>query len=356
MDSLGKLWQPLSLGRIVLPNRLAMAPMTRHRSTPSGAPWELNAKYYSQRASMGLIITEGTQPSEDGQGYLLTPGIYTDEHIAGWQLVVDRVHAAGGRIFVQLMHVGRISHPDNTPHHRQPVAPSAIRPAAKMLTTTGPQDIPMPRALSLVEIERTVSDYRRAARAAIAAGADGVEVHGANGYLIHQFLSENANRRTDAYGGSIENRVRFATEATKAVVDEIGADRVGVRISPGNPFNDIIEGDSVALYQALATALSWLKPAYLHVVQRGDDSLLRWVRPRWPTCLIVNRPGRAREQVAADIDGGLADIVSVATMSLANPDLVARLKANAPLNEPDRATFYGGDEHGYTDYPSLGDQ
>ena len=350
---MNKLWQPVSLGRLTLPNRLVMAPMTRDRSTPSGTPSELNATYYAQRASMGLIITEGTQPSDDGQGYLLTPGVYTEQHIAGWKLVSDRVHAAGGRIFIQLMHVGRIAHPDNTPHHRQPVGPSAVRPLGKMFTMTGPQDMPQPRELSRAEIEQTIADYRRAAKAAITAGADGVELHGANGYLIHQFLSENANRREDAYGGSIENRIRFASEVTKAVADEIGADRVGIRISPGNKFNDIVEGDTDALYRALISELSVIKPAYLHVIQTGDDALLRWIRPRWPTSLIVNRPGRSRDQIAVDVEEGLADLASVASMSLANPDLVARLQANAPLNPPDQATFYGGNEHGYTDYPTL---
>lgn len=350
---MNKLWETVSLGRLTLPNRLAMAPMTRDRSTPGGSPSELNAIYYAQRASMGLIITEGTQPSDDGQGYLLTPGIYTDEHIAGWRRVTDRVHAEGGRIFIQLMHVGRIAHPDNTPHHRQPVAPSAVRPEGKMFTMKGPLDMPEPRALGRDEVVQTIDDFRRAARAAVSAGADGVELHGANGYLIHQFLSENANRRTDAYGGNIENRVRFATELTKAVADEIGADRVGLRISPGVTYNDIVEGETVSLYRALVTELSLVKPAYLHVLQVGDDALLRWIRPRWPTKLIVNRPGRPREQLAKDIDEGLADVASVGWMSLANPDLVARLRANAPLNEAKRDTFYGGDERGYTDYPTL---
>ena len=218
---------------------------------------------------------------------------------------------------------------------------------------TGPQDMPEPRELSSAEIEHTIADYRRAAKAAIVAGADGVELHGANGYLIHQFLSENANRRQDAYGGSVENRIRFASEVTKAVADEIGADRVGIRISPGNTFNDIAEGDTVALYRALVTALSIIKPAYLHVIQAGEDALLRWIRPRWPTSLIVNRPGRTRDQIAKDVEEGLADLASVASMSLANPDLVARLQANAPLNQPVQATFYGGNEHGYTDYPTF---
>jgi N-ethylmaleimide reductase len=242
MNDMRRLWEPVSLGRFKLNNRLAMAPMTRDRSTPSGTPTDLNARYYEQRASVGLIISEGTQPCEDGQGYLLTPGIYTDEHIAGWRLVSDRVHAAGGRLFIQLMHVGRISHPENTPHHRQPVGPSAVRPTTKIFTAKGLQDMPEPRELSRTEIEGTIRDFRLAARAAIAAGADGVELHGANGYLIHQFLSENANLRTDAYGGSIENRVRFGVEVVAAVADEIGADRTGLRISPANKQNDIVEG------------------------------------------------------------------------------------------------------------------
>ncbi|HEX7838609.1 MAG TPA: alkene reductase [Kofleriaceae bacterium] len=356
-----RLWEPVRVGELTLGNRLAMAPMTRNRSTPSGAPTELNARYYAQRASVGLIITEGTQPSDDGQGYLLTPGIYTAEHVAGWRLVTDRVHASGGRLFIQLMHVGRISHPDNTPHGRQPVAPSVVRPAGKMFTAQGPKDMPEPRALSLGEIEQTIRDFRHAAAQAIAAGADGVELHGANGYLIQQFLSENANRRADAYGGSIENRIRFAVEVAAAVADEIGASRTAIRISPGGTFNDIVEGETQALYQALIPELARQGLAYLHIVQAGtqagtqagDDALLRWARPRWPTALIVNRPGRPRDRIAMDIDAGLADVASVAALALANPDLVARLRAGAPLNDPDRATFYGGGEHGYTDYPVL---
>ncbi len=349
-----RVWEPVVLGRMTLPNRLAMAAMTRDRATPSGTPTDLNALYYAQRASVGLIVSEGTQPSDDGQGYLLTPGIYTDEHIAGWRLVTDRVHAAGGRMFIQLMHVGRVSHPDNTPHHRQPVAPSAVRPIAKMFTAKGLQELPEPRELGRDEIAETIRDYRRAARAAIAAGADGVELHGANGYLIHQFLSENANLRTDSYGGSIENRVRFGVEVAAAVAAEIGADRTGLRISPGNKMNDIVEGATEPLYHELVVELARLDLAYLHIVQADDDELLRWIRPHWPTSLIVNRPERPRENIAMDVDAGLADLASVATFALANPDLVARLKSNAPLNGPDRGTFYGGGEHGYTDYPSLG--
>jgi len=348
-----RLWEPANVGGLVLANRLAMAPMTRDRSTPSGAPTELNARYYAQRASVGLIITEGTQPSDDGQGYLLTPGIYTPEHIAGWRLVTDRVHAAGGRIFIQLMHVGRIAHPANTPHGRQPVAPSAVRPAGKMFTPQGLLDMPEPRALTTQEVVGTIDEYRRAAAAAIAAGADGVELHGANGYLIHQFLAENTNRRTDKYGGSITGRIQFAVEVAAAVAGEIGAARTAIRLSPANPFNDIAEGDTAALYQALIPELARLELAYLHILQGSDDALLRWARPRWPTALMVNRPGRPRDQIAMDIDAGLADLASIGTFALANPDVVARLKTGAPFNDPDRATFYGGGEHGYTDYPAL---
>ncbi len=303
---------------------------------------------------MGLVISEGTQPSEDGQGYLLTPGVYTEEHQAGWKLVADAVHAAGGRLFIQLMHVGRASHPDNTPHHRQPVAPSAVRPEAKMFTASGLQDIPEPRALDAAEIGQTIADFRQAARTAIAAGADGVEIHGANGYLIQQFFARNSNLRTDRHGGSVESRVRFGVEVAAAVAEEIGADRTGLRISPGATLNGISEGDTEAIYQAFVPQLARLNLAYLHVVQAGDDALLRWIRPRWSTRLIVNRPGRPRDAIAQDVESGLADIASVASLALANPDLVKRLQTDAPLNEPDRTTFFGGGEHGYTDYPTLG--
>ena len=348
-----KLWQPVNLGRITLSNRLVMAPMTRDRAQPDGTPTALNAEYYGQRATLGLQITEGTQPSDDGQGYLLTPGIYTPAHVAGWKLVTDRVHAAGGKLFIQLMHVGRASHPDNTPHHRQAVAPSAIKPDAKIFTAKGLQDIPEPRALGVEEIRTTIADFRKSARAAIEAGADGVEIHGANGYLVQQFLSDNSNQRTDEYGGSVENRIRFGVEVARAVAEEIGADRVGLRISPGSKNVGIVESDVTPLYQAFVRALAPLGLAYLHIVQGADEPLLQWIRKEWPSVLIVNRAGRPREKIAADIDAGLADLASVAQFSLANPDLVTRLKTNAALNEPDRKTFFGGDAKGYTDYPTL---
>ena len=350
---LNSLWTPTTVGATSVPHRLVMAPMTRDRSTPEGVPTELNAEYYAQRASNALIVTEGTQPSGDGQGYLLTPGIHNDDQIAGWRKVTDAVHAANGRIFIQLMHVGRISHPDNTPHGRQPVAPSAIRPNGLMFTASGPQEMPTPRSLSTEEVAATVDDFRRAAGAAVAAGADGVEIHGASGYLVQQFLSDNTNQRTDRYGGSVDNRIRFAVEVATAVADEIGADRTGLRISPGNPYNDIAESDTAELYPALVRALSPLGLAYLHVVHAGDDALLDTIRDLWPTRLILNRSGTDLPTRAKDIDDGTADLISVGALALANPDLVARLRSGAPLNNPDPATFYGGGAVGYTDYPTY---
>jgi N-ethylmaleimide reductase len=353
IDQMASLWRPIDLGQIHLESRLGMAPMTRSRSTPEGVPTERNARYYAQRASIGLIISEGTQPSDDGQGYTLTPGIYTDAQVAGWRLVTDAVHAAGGTFVIQLMHVGRIAHPDNTPHGRQPVAPSAVRPAGQMFTAGGMKDMPEPRALLEAEVEQTVQDFRRAAAAAIRAGADGVEIHAANGYLPHQFLSSNANRRTDRYGGPIENRIRFALEIARAVSEEIGADRTGIRISPGNPFNDVREEDVPALYGALVAGLAPLGLAYLHVLHGGDEAQLQAIRRDWTGPLILNRTGADLEARVADLEAGLADVIALGVLPLANPDLVERLKTGAPLNAPDPSTFYGGDEHGYTDYPTL---
>jgi len=347
------LWRPIKAGDLELNHRLAMAPMTRSRSTPAGIPTEMNAEYYAQRASTALIISEGTQPSDDGQGYILTPGIYTDAQIAGWRKVTDAVHSAGGKIVIQLMHVGRIAHPANTPHGRQPVAPSAVQPKAKMFTMTGLQDIPAPRALSEAEIASTVRDYRHAAAAAIKAGADGIEIHGANGYLVHQFLADNANLRTDRYGGSVENRIRFAVEVASAVADEIGAGRTGIRISPGNPFNDIVETNVPKVYEMLVRELGQLNLAYLHVMHMGDEGLLRTIRGIWPGVLFLNRPGADIATRTSDIESGVADVITVGGMNLANPDLIERIKRNAPLNAPDPATFYGGGAKGYTDYPAL---
>ena len=345
---------PVRVGRYTLPNRLVMAPMTRSRAKFDGTPGELAAEYYSHRASVGLIVTEGTQPSDDGQGYLATPGVYMPAHIAGWKKVTRAVHDEGGHIFIQLMHAGRMSHPDNTPHHRQAVAPSAIAPGTQTFTAAGMQDIPAPRALTVEEVRRTVADFRRAARCAIEAGADGVEIHGANGYLVQQFFAPNANTRTDEYGGSIANRARFAVEVATAMAEEIGADRTAIRLSPGFTMWGIDEGgEGPALYRYLVAELDKLGLAYLHIAHSGDEQLVGDIRALWKQSLILNWPGRSRDQVGADMASGLADLEAYGQMVLANPDFVVRLKTGAPMNEADRASFFGGAAQGYTDYPAL---
>ena len=351
---MNSLWDPVKLGNITLPHRFAMAPMTRSRAKPDGTPGDLAAEYYAQRASLGLIITEGTQPSDDGQGYTTTPGIYTDAHVAGWKKVTSAVHKTGGKIFIQLMHAGRMAHPDNTPHHRQPVAPSAVAPGQQMFTPTGMQDAPTPRALTTAEIKATVQDFRHAAKRAIEAGADGVEIHGANGYLIQQFFAPNANLRTDEYGGSIENRARFALEVAKAVAAEIGAERTGIRLSPLNTAGGLAEGPEAGdLYRYLVAELNKLNLAYLHILHTGDEKLVQDLRKAWTHVFLVNRPNATPENLDQDVKTGLADLVPVGKMALANPDLVTRLQKKAPLNQPNPATFFGGGAAGFTDYPTL---
>jgi N-ethylmaleimide reductase len=346
---------PVRVGRYTLPNRLVMAPMTRSRAKFDGTPGELAAEYYAQRAGVGLIVTEGTQPSDDGQGYLTTPGIYTPAHIAGWKKVTAAVHDKHGHIFIQIMHAGRMSHPDNTPHHRQAAAPSAITPGTQMFTASGMQDIPTPRALTTEEVRRTVADFRLAARCAIEAGADGVEIHGANGYLVQQFLAPSANTRTDEYGGSIANRARFAVEVATAIAEEIGADRTAIRLSPGFTMWGIDEGEEgPALYRYLVAELDKLGLAYLHIAHNGDEQLAGDIRARWKQSLILNRAGRPRDQIGADVASGLADLEAYGQMVLANPDFVARLKTGARMNKADPARFFGGAAQGYTDYPELG--
>lgn len=348
------LFSPIRVGRYDLSNRIVMAPMTRSRAQFDGTPGELAAEYYAQRASVGLIVTEGTQPSDDGQGYLTTPGIYTDAQVAGWKKSTEAVHARGGHIFIQLMHAGRMSHPDNTPHHRQGVAPSAIAPDAGMFTAKGMQDIPQPRALSTEEVRQTVADFAFAARRAIEAGADGIEIHGANAYLVQQFFAPSANSRTDEYGGSIENRARFAIEVAQAVAREIGAERTAIRLSPGTSMWGIDEGtEGPELYRYLVARLDKLGLAYLHIMHQGNEPLLTDIRKLWKTTLILNRPGRPREQIGGDVASGLADLEAYGAMVLANPDFVERLKVNAPMNEAQRAFFFGGTAQGYTDYLAL---
>ncbi|AWB94706.1 alkene reductase [Agromyces badenianii] len=347
------LWAPARLGGIPLVHRLAMAPMTRSRATADGLVTGLTQSYYAQRGSLAMLITEGTQPSEDGQGYLATPGIHSEAQAEAWRGVAEAVHQAGSTLVIQLMHVGRVAHPANTPHGRAPLAPSAIAAAGDMFTATGPQPMPVPREMTESDIEQTIADFRRAARLAVDAGADGVEIHGANGYLLQQFVSSNANRRTDGYGGDIAGRIRFPVEVVTAVAEEIGADRVGYRISPGSPLGDIVEDDVAEVYGALVDALAPLGLAYLHVVHLGDEALLRSIRDRWTGGLVLNRAGADIERRAQDVRDGLADVVSVGALALANPDLPARIRAGASMNEPDPTTLYGGGERGYTDYPRL---
>jgi 2,4-dienoyl-CoA reductase-like NADH-dependent reductase (Old Yellow Enzyme family) len=275
-------------------------------------------------------------------------------HIAGWKKVTEAVHDKGGRIFIQIMHAGRMSHPDNTPHHRQAVAPSAIAPGTQMFTAAGMLDIPAPRALTTEEVRRTVADFRRAARCAIEAGADGVEIHGANAYLVQQFLAPSANTRTDEYGGSIANRARFAVEVVTAIAEEIGAHRTAIRLSPGLTMWGIDEGaEGPALYRYLVAELDKLGLAYLHILHSGDEQLVGALRAQWKQALILNRPGRPRDQIGVDVASGLADLEAYGQMVLANPDFVARVKTAAPMNEADRVSFFGGAARGYTDYPAL---
>ncbi|HET7267897.1 MAG TPA: alkene reductase [Oleiagrimonas sp.] len=348
------IWSPITIGRMQLSHRLAMAPMTRSRAEADGTPGALTAEYFAQRAGFGLLVTDGTQPSADGQGYLRTPGIYTDAHVAGWRRVSDAVHERGGHLFIQLMHVGRMSHPDNTPHHRQPVAPSAIAPGVEMFTASGPQQAPTPRALSLDEVRATVRDHADAAERAIEAGADGVEIHGANGYLIQQFLAANANRRADAYGGGIDKRVRFALEVAATVAERIGPERTGMRLSPGSSLGGIEEGaEGPDLYRYLVERLAELDLAYVHIMHTGNEALLHDIRRLWPNALLVNRANRPLQALGDDIEAGLADIAPVARWALANPDFVERVRRDAPLNELDPATLYSGGAAGYTDYPTL---
>lgn len=350
------IWNPITIGQMRLSHRFAMAPMTRSRAGADGTPSDLAADYYGQRASFGLLISEGTQPSADGQGYLYTPGIYTEEHVRGWQRVTSAVHRQGGHLFIQLMHAGRMAHPANKPSRRDSVAPSAIASGEKIVTLDGLKDTPVPRALSLSEIETTIADFRVAASRSVEAGADGVELHGAYGYLIQQFFSPNSNTRSDAYGGSMENRARFGIEVAAAVVDEIGADRTGMRLSPGSRLGGIAEGDGYeAFYIHLVTKLAKLNLAYLHISHDGNDALLRRIREIWPRALLVNRGNRPLAEAVSDVDKGLADVAPVGRWALANPDFVERFRAGAALNEPDPTTFYGGGASGYTDYPRLVD-
>lgn len=353
------LFCPVSLGALQLKNRIVMAPLTRNRAGEDGVPQQMNVTYYAQRASAGLIITEATPISSMAHGYPALPGIYTDAQVAGWKKVTDAVHAKGGKIVIQLWHVGRISHPSLLPNHALPVAPSAVKPAGQAFTYQGLADYVTPRALDISELPGVVADYVHATQCALAAGFDGVEVHAANGYLLDQFLRDGSNKRTDQYGGSIENRARLLVEVIKAVVDVAGAGKVGVRLSPVNPFNDMKDSNPQALFNDVAKALNQFNLAYLHVVEGGihgggiaDPFDFDAMRKLFKGAYIANLSyDKVRGNVA--IASGHADAIAYGVPFIANPDLVARYKANAPLNEADADTFYGGGEKGYTDYPFL---
>ena len=352
------LFDSLTVKSWTLPHRLVMAPLTRNRADADGVPGDLAVEYYAQRASAGLIITEGTQPSAVGQGYLNTPGLHSAEQVAGWRRVADAVHERGGRIVAQLMHAGRVSHPDNK-HGLETVAPSAIAAPNEMFTADGMKPHPVPRALELDEIPAVVAEYVQAARNAVEAGLDGVEVHAANGYLIHQFLAPGSNQREDEYGGSPANRARFAVEVTRAVAEAIGPERVGIRISPAHNIQGATETDPAdveATYGTLVEAIAPLGLAYLSILADPRQDLVQRLRKDFGGVVIANDGFgeiTTRENAQAILDEDLADAVAVGRLFLANPDLPRRWETGAELNEPNGDTFYGGGAAGYTDYPSL---
>lgn len=356
------LYSPFNLGPITLANRMVMAPLTRNRAEPGNVPGPMTIEYYAQRASVGLIIAEATQVSAQAQGYIATPGLHTPEQIAGWKKVTDEVHARGGKIFVQLWHTGRMSHTAFQPGEKAPVAPSAVRANAKTyIPGAGYVDTSEPRALALEEIAGIVDDFRTAARHAIEAGFDGVEIHGAHGYLIDAFLRDGSNKRTDAYGGSIENRARFLVEVMTAVVGEIGADRTGIRLSPVSPVNDSSESQPQPLFEHVVRELEKLHPVYIHVVEGftggpRDNAPFDYaaLRQLYSGVWMVNN-GYDKAMAEAAVAGGRADLVSFGRLMITNPDLPRRFQENAPLNELFKdAPLYGGvGPHGYIDYPAL---
>jgi N-ethylmaleimide reductase len=350
-------FDPITLGGRSLRNRIVMAPMSRSRAYgPEACPSPSAALYYRQRASAGLIVTEGIQPSAGARGYPATPGLYSEQQVAAWRAVTDAVHQAGGLIYAQLMHAGRIGLPSLLPPGVSPVGPSAIAANASVFTQDGPRNCVMPCELTDREIAQTITEFAHAALNAVAAGFDGVEIHGANGFLVHQFLAANANQRTDSWGGSLANRIRFAVELSAAIAGAIGCDRVGFQVSPANPYNDIVEDDYRETYPALAAALSRLNLAYLAVAEGPDRDLTRHLRTLWPGVFILN-PHTAPDVTGLRelklIEDGTADMIAFGALFLANPDLPRRLAQGGPFNQPDPSTYYGGGDHGYTDYPDL---
>ncbi len=361
-----KLLTPTKFGAIDLNNRVVMAPLTRMRAAQGDVPGQLAAQYYAQRASAGLIITEATQISPLGKGYPGTPGIYSEEQIKGWQTVTSEIHAKGGKVVMQLWHVGRISHTSHHPEQGLPVAPSAIAPSGQVFTAQwGQAAYETPRAMTQEDILALIHDYQCAAENALRAGFDGVEVHAANGYLLDQFLQNGTNHRTDEYGGSIENRCRVLMQVLEAVIGVWGSDRVGVRLSPYGSFNDMSDSDPVVLFNGVIDRLNPLHLAYLHLIEPrstmagGSDQVVQDM-PSTATLFserfegkVLMAGGYNKDNAEEAVTSGHADAVAFGRLYISNPDLVARFAAGAPLTPYDRATFYGGTEKGYTDYPTL---
>lgn len=356
------LFEPYKLGDISLQNKVVMAPMTRSRADQSHVPTQIMTKYYEQRAGAGLIITEGTAPSPNGAGYPRIPGIYSDEQVEAWKPVTKAVHEKGGKIFMQLMHTGRVSHPLNLPEGAEVLAPSAIAPATTEMYTDqeGSQKIPAPKEMTQDDIEHTIQEYVNAAKNAIEAGFDGVELHGANGYLIEQFINPDSNRRTDEYGGPVECRSKFALEVAARTVDAIGAEKVGIRLSPGGAFNDINPFDGQEeTFLYLAKKLGELNLAYIHLVDHSSmgtpevpRELKEGIRDAFNRTIIISG-GYNRDKAESDLQDGLGHLVAFGRPYIANPDLVKRMKKGADLNEPDFDTFYTPGEKGYTDYTAM---
>ncbi len=350
---MSKLFTPVTVGRLTLPNRLVMAPMTRSRANNEGVPGDLVATYYAQRASAGLIVTEGVFPSAMGKGYVRSPGIETADQVTGWKSVAEAVHAKGGKIFMQLMHCGRVSHPSMLPGGALPVAPSAIKPEGKAWTDSGQVDFVTPHALNTEEIATVIQDYRQATRRALEAGFDGVELHAASGYLPEQFLSSGSNQRQDEYGGSIEGRARFVLEVVAAMAAEAGGNRVGIKISPEMNFNSISDATPQETYRYLVEQLRGRGLAYLHVALFGASTDYHaLLRPIFDGAYLIGG-GLDQARAEALLDEGCADATVFGTAFLANPDLPERFRKGAALNAPDQTTFYSPGARGYTDYPTL---
>ncbi|MEW6561617.1 MAG: alkene reductase [Pseudomonadota bacterium] len=349
------IFEPFQLGDLTLANRMVVAPMTRNRADRSGIVSPMMVTYYQQRASAGLIIAESAPVSAEGVGYPYTPGIYTEAQAASWLHLTDAVHLIGGHIFAQLQHCGRISHPSLLPNNVTPIAPSALQPVGQAVTYTGMQDFVTPRALDISEIPGIVAQFRLGAEMAKLAGFDGVEVHGANGYIIDQFLRDGSNHRTDAYGGSVQNRMRLLNEILDAICDVWHAQRVGVRLTPENSFNSMTDSNPQAHFEYFAEQLSSRKLAYVHMLEgdmmtKNSSVDYRALRSRFTGPYIANNGyDLARAQIA--IQSGAASLVAFGIPFLSNPDLVRRYRESLPLNEVDPSTFYGGAEVGYTDYP-----